>query len=113
MRGPQNRHEWKNGRHRAAAEPGLNNNASISISNAHTLFSIAHTYPFALYNSAIIHVLTSYPRLIGVLTQLAPSLIFSLSLMRLFHCATRGHPFKPAYPDSRINVRANSFPVRV
>ena len=27
--------------------------------------------------------------------------------------ATRGHPFKLAYPDSRINVRANSFPVRV
>ena len=27
--------------------------------------------------------------------------------------ATRGHPFKLAYPDSRINVLANSFPVRV
>jgi len=27
--------------------------------------------------------------------------------------STRGHPFKLAYPDSRINVRANSFPVQV
>ena len=27
--------------------------------------------------------------------------------------ATRGHPFKLAYPDSGINVRANFFPVRV
>jgi len=27
--------------------------------------------------------------------------------------ATRGHPFKLAYPDSRINIRANSFPVRM
>jgi len=35
--------------------------------------------------------------------------MFELSASR----ATRGHPFKLAYPDSRINVRANSFPVRV
>jgi len=37
------------------------------------------------------------------------SSMFELSASR----ATRGHPFKLAYPDSRINVRANSFPVRV
>jgi len=35
--------------------------------------------------------------------------MFELSASR----ATRGHPLKLAYPDSRINVRANSFPVRV
>jgi len=37
--------------------------------------------------------------------------MFELSASR----ATRGHPFKLAYPDSRINVhvRANSFPDRV
>jgi len=35
--------------------------------------------------------------------------MFELSASR----ATRGHPFKLAYPDSRINVRANSFHVRV
>jgi len=35
--------------------------------------------------------------------------MFELSASR----ATRGHPFKLAYPGSRINVRANSFPVRV
>ena len=35
--------------------------------------------------------------------------MFELSASR----ATRGHPFKLAYPDSRINVRAHSFPVRV
>jgi len=35
--------------------------------------------------------------------------MFELSVSR----ATRGHPFKLAYPDSRINVRANSFTVRV
>ena len=34
--------------------------------------------------------------------------MFELSVSR----ATRGHPFKLAYPDSRINVRANSFPAR-
>ena len=28
-------------------------------------------------------------------------------------CATRGHSFKLAYPDSGINVLSNSFPVRV
>ena len=37
------------------------------------------------------------------------SSMFELSASR----ATRGHPFKLAYPDSRVNVRANSFPVRV
>jgi len=37
------------------------------------------------------------------------SSMFELSVSR----ATRGHPFKLAYPDSRINIRANSFPVRV
>jgi len=37
------------------------------------------------------------------------SSMFELSASR----AARGHPFKLAYPDSRINVRANSFPVRV
>ena len=37
------------------------------------------------------------------------SSMFGLSASR----ATRGHPFKLAYPDSRINVRANFFPVRV
>ena len=37
------------------------------------------------------------------------SSMFELSASR----ATRGHPFKLACPDSRINVRANSFPVRV
>ena len=37
------------------------------------------------------------------------SSMFELSASR----GTRGHPFKLAYPDSRINVRANSFPVRV
>ena len=37
------------------------------------------------------------------------SSMFELSASR----ATRGHPFKLAYPDSRSNVRANSFPVRV
>jgi len=35
--------------------------------------------------------------------------MFELSVSR----ATRGHPFKVAYPDSRINERANSFTVRV
>jgi len=35
--------------------------------------------------------------------------MFGLSASR----ATRGHPFKLAYPDSRINVRANFFPVWV
>jgi len=37
------------------------------------------------------------------------SSMFELSVSR----ATRGHPFKLAYPDSRIDVRTNSFPVRV
>jgi len=37
------------------------------------------------------------------------SSMFELSASR----ATRGHPFKLAYSESRINVRENSFPVRV
>ena len=37
------------------------------------------------------------------------SSIFELSAS----LATRGNPFKLAYPDSRINIRTNSFPVRM
>jgi len=47
------------------------------------------------------------------ITHQLVSIPFSSMFELSVSLATRGHPFKLAYPDSRINVRANSFPVRV